>query len=205
MSHKIHYSFYIVYIYVLEFIAIKLTTNQTYSEQELTQLLRLRNQSAFTYLYDSYSGALYGVIQQVVPDQHISSDILQEVFVKIWRQIEKYDATKGRLFTWMYNIARNTAIDMLKSKGWQNEQKTDQLDVIHLSTTITTESLSDSPDIKSLIQHLKQDFKEVVELSYTQGYTQEEISVLLNIPLGTVKTRMRAALLQLRKNFSVEK
>ena len=182
-----------------------MTTNQTYSEQELARLLRLRDQPAFTYLYDSYSGALYGVIQQVVPDQHIASDILQDVFVKIWRQIEKYDPEKGRLFTWMYNIARNTAIDVLKSKGWQNEKKTDQLDVIELSTAAETEKTTDGAGISYLIQHLKAEFKEIVELSYTQGYTQEEISTLLSIPLGTVKTRMRAALLQLRKNFSIEK
>ena len=168
-------------------------------------MLRLKDQSAFTYLYDSYSGALYGVIQQVVPDQHVAADVLQEVFVKIWRQIEKYDPEKGRLFTWMHQIARNTAIDMLKSKGWQNEQKTDQLDVIHLNTTVTTERIPDGSGIKNLIRHLKEEFKEIVELSYTQGYTQEEISGILNIPLGTVKTRMRAALLQLRKNLSIEK
>lgn len=181
-----------------------MTTNQTYSEQELAQLLRLRDQSAFTYLYDSYSGALYGVIQQVVPDQSISSDILQDVFVKIWRQIEKYDATKGRLFTWMYNIARNTAIDVLKSKGWQNEKKTDQLDVIHLNTEVVTERNDEAGGVNHLIQHLKEEFKEIMNLSYTQGYTQEEIATLLRIPVGTVKTRMRAALLQLRKNFSIE-
>ena len=168
-------------------------------------MLRLRDQSAFTYLYDSYSGALYGVIQQVMPDQHIASDILQDVFVKIWRQIEKYDPEKGRLFTWMYNIARNTAIDVLKSKGWQNEKKTDQLDTVQLSVDVETAKTTDGAGIKHLIHHLKAEFKEIVELSYTQGYTQEEISTLLSIPLGTVKTRMRAALLQLRKNFSIEK
>lgn len=182
-----------------------MTTNQTYSEQELARLLRLRDQSAFTYLYDNYSGALYGVIQQVIPDQHIASDILQDVFVKIWRQIEKYDPLKGRLFTWMYNIARNTAIDVLKSKGWQNEKKTDQLDMIQLNADVESEKITDNTGIQHLIQHLKAEFKEIVELSYTQGYTQEEISTLLRIPLGTVKTRMRAALLQLRKNLSIEK
>lgn len=140
-----------------------------------------------------------------MPDEHTASDILQDVFVKIWRQIEKYDPEKGRLFTWMYNIARNTAIDVLKSKGWQNEKKTDQLDVAALSAAVETEKTADGAGVKHLIQHLKAEFKEIVELSYTQGYTQEEISTLLSIPLGTVKTRMRAALLQLRKNFSIEK
>jgi len=182
-----------------------LTTVLKYSEPELAQLLKLKDQSAFAYLYDNYSGALNGVIQQLVPDQGIASDILQDVFVKIWRQIEKYDATKGRLFTWMYNIARNTAIDVLKSKGWQNEQRTEQLDDINLNREDMTDRIPDSSGITSLIHHLKNEFKEIIELSYSQGYTQEEISTLLNIPLGTVKTRMRAALLQLRKNFSIEK
>ena len=92
-----------------------------YSEQELVMLLKQRQQSAFSYLYDNYSGALYNVVLAIVPDRDMASDVLQEVFVKIWRQCESYDSSKGRLFTWMMNVARNASIDMLRSKGYQKK------------------------------------------------------------------------------------
>ena len=90
-------------------------------------LLKQRRESAFNYLYDNYSAALYSVIISIVPDRELSNDILQEVFVKIWRQIETYDVTKGRLFTWMLNIARNASIDALRSKISNKDSKTKNL------------------------------------------------------------------------------
>ncbi|HEX8460116.1 MAG TPA: sigma factor, partial [Segetibacter sp.] len=78
----------------------------TYQESELVTLLKQRDESAFNYLYDHYSGSLYSIILNIVPDRELANDLLQEIFVKIWRQIETYDSSKGRLFTWMLNIAR---------------------------------------------------------------------------------------------------
>ena len=75
--------------------------NTTYSEQELVALLQQRNEKAFSYLYDNYSGALYGIVNAVVTDKEVANDVLQNVFINIWRKIELYDASKGRLFTWM--------------------------------------------------------------------------------------------------------
>ena len=83
-------------------------------------LLQQRNEKAFGYLYDNYSGALYGIVKSIVTDTEIANDVLQNVFVNIWRKIELYDAQKGRLFTWMLNIARNAAIDEVRSKGFRN-------------------------------------------------------------------------------------
>ena len=95
----------------------------TYNEQELVLSLKARDQQSFSYLYDNYAGALYSIVLQVVPDKELASDVLQDVFVNIWRKIESYDPTKGRLFTWMLNVARNLAIDMVRSKAYQNSQK----------------------------------------------------------------------------------
>jgi RNA polymerase sigma-70 factor (ECF subfamily) len=100
-----------------------LTKQEKYTEQELTSSLQRREQSAFSYLYDQYSGALYSVIHNIVTDSEIANDVLQEVFVKIWKQIESYDASKGRLFTWMLNISRNASIDMLRSISTPNKTK----------------------------------------------------------------------------------
>ena len=76
----------------------------------------------YSYLYDNYAGALYSTIVGIVSDTELANDVLQEVFVKIWRQIDSYDAKKGRLFTWMLNIARNASIDTIRSKGFQNSR-----------------------------------------------------------------------------------
>jgi RNA polymerase sigma factor (sigma-70 family) len=100
-----------------------LNSKTTYSEQELVYLLQQRNEKAFGYLYDNYSGALYGIVNAIVTDKELANDVLQNVFVNIWRKIESYDATKGRLFTWMLNIARNAAIDEVRSKGFRDSQK----------------------------------------------------------------------------------
>lgn len=101
-----------------------MTTTEKYSEQELIALLRQRNDRSFGYLYDNYAGALMGVISAIISDPETARDVLQESFINIWRRIDLYDPAKGRLFTWMMNVARNAAIDKLRSKGYQNTLKT---------------------------------------------------------------------------------
>jgi RNA polymerase sigma factor (sigma-70 family) len=176
----------------------QLNLKPTYSEGELVAQLRLQNEQAFSYLYDNYSGALFGIINQIVPDKEIASDLLQEVFINIWRKIESYDADKGRLFTWMLNIARNASIDKLRSRAYQDSQKNQSLpDDVHLTgkpVVINT----DDYGLKKVISRLKAEHKVLIDLSYFQGYTHEEIAKSLSIPLGTVKTRIRSALTQLR-------
>jgi RNA polymerase sigma-70 factor (ECF subfamily) len=81
-----------------------LNTKLTYGEQELVASLRNKDNQAFGYLYDHYSGALYGVIKQIIGDMELSNDVMQETFVNVWRKIDSYDETKGRLFTWMLNM-----------------------------------------------------------------------------------------------------
>ena len=170
-----------------------------YSEPELVQLLQQRNRSIFSYLYDNYSGALYSVILNVVNEEELANDVLQEVFVKIWKQIDSYDSSKGRLFTWMLNIARNASIDMVRSKGFQNSRQNRELSEDVYSAGGTSETKTDQIGLRKLVYSLKQEYRVLVELSYFQGYTQDEIAKMLNIPLGTVKTRLRTALIQLRE------
>jgi RNA polymerase sigma factor (sigma-70 family) len=175
-----------------------LTKQEKYTEQELTSSLQRREQSAFSYLYDQYSGALYSVIHNIVTDSEIANDVLQEVFVKIWKQIESYDASKGRLFTWMLNISRNASIDMLRSRQYQHSKQNQELtDHVYEKAGAVSDS-TDNIGLKKIVNKLKEDQRVLVELSYFQGYTQDEISKMLNVPLGTVKTRLRKALSELR-------
>lgn len=166
---------------------------------ELVQLLRQRGQSAFTYLYDNYSGALNSIILNIVNDEELASDVLQEVFVKIWKQIESYDSSKGRLFTWMLNIARNASIDTIRSKSYQNSRQNRELTEDVYASGGTSETKTDQIGLRKMVHNLKEEYKVLVELSYFQGYTQDEISKMLGLPLGTVKTRLRTALIQLRE------
>ena len=175
-----------------------------YSEQDLVVALKERNNNAFSYLYDNYAGALYGIIKQIITDNHeLASDVLQEVFINIWRRIETYDQTKGRLFTWMLNIARNASIDTLRSKSYQNSQKNQELpDNVYKGTNNQTTHLNiDNIGVKKVLEKLKPEHRILVELAYFKGFTHEEISDIQGIPLGTVKTRIRNALLQLREHL----
>lgn len=176
------------------------TIKTTYSEEELIVLLKEKNENGFHYLYDHYSGALYGVILRIVQSKEYAEEVIQDVFVKIWNSIHQYDASKGRFYTWMINIARNTAIDYLKSKGFQNELKNQPLpDFVYNTTELSTVNNSaDYIGFNNILESLEVDKQELINLSYYQGYTQNEISEKLKIPLGTVKTKMRNALMKLK-------
>ncbi len=169
-----------------------------YNEAELVGMLKQRTQSAFNYLYDNYSASLYTVILSILQDKELANDTLQEVFIKIWRQIEQYNPDKGRLFTWMVNISRNASIDILRSKDYHSQKQNRELteNVYNAASTVNIET--DKIGLRKIISNLKDDQKILIELAYFQGYTQDEISKFLNMPLGTVKTRLRNALIQLR-------
>lgn len=174
-----------------------MSTNVTYEEYELVAALRQKDNQGFSYLYDHYSGALYGVIHQIVGDTELSNDVLQETFINIWRRIDSYDESKGRLFTWMLNIARNAAIDKTRSKGYQQSQRQVSLLEGEMAPAIARPGVDDF-GLKKIILKLKDEHRLLIDLSYFQGFTHEQIAKALDIPLGTVKTRIRSALTQLR-------
>ncbi len=178
-----------------------MSDQKKYSEEELVLLLKAQDQQAFSYLYDNYAGALNGVIYRMVEDTQLAEDILQEAFVKIWNNFTHYDHNKGRLFTWMINLTRNLTIDTLRSKGFKKQQKIskDENSVINYHDKNTGSDKFDTLGLRKQVSKLKPDQKSIIDLAYLSGYTQEEISNTLGIPLGTVKTRMRSAIIELRK------
>ncbi len=172
-----------------------------YSEEELIARLQNKDQAAFSYLYDNYAAALNGIIIRMVEETQLAEDILQEAFLKIWNNFKQYDSSKGRLFTWMINITRNLTIDTLRSKGYKKQQKISQDENSvsdYRDKSFNTEKF-DTIGLRKQLQQLKPDQKIIIDLAYFYGYTQEEISKEMNIPLGTVKTRMRTAIIELRK------
>lgn len=178
-------------------------TTITYTEHQLVALLKERDNKAFEYLYDNYSGALYNIVMQILNDVDLSNDVLQDVFVNIWRKIESYDSLKGRLFTWMLNITRNAAIDVLRSRSYQNSQKNQSIsDQTESDTGLKTLQLNvDNIGVRKMLEKLKVEHRVLIELAYFKGYTHEEIAEIESIPLGTVKTRIRSGLIQLREHL----
>jgi len=174
------------------------------SEEELVSKLKAQDTLAIRALYDMYSGALLGVISRIIPQTEVAEDLLQETFIKIWNSAISYDPSKGRLFTWMMNIARNLSIDKLRSKDFRNSGKNQDIennvDFIDSQKEITFNA--DLLGIKDMVTALKPEFNAVLNMVYFKGYTHVEAAEELNLPLGTVKTRIRMAILELRKNFN---
>jgi RNA polymerase sigma-70 factor (ECF subfamily) len=174
------------------------------SEDELILALRNREKIAVEALYDMYSSSLYGVISRIVIDEATAEDVLQETFVKIWHSFSSYSADKGRLFTWMVNIARNLSIDKLRSKDFKNHSKNQELEnnVTSIDEQRNTNYNPELMGIKDLVQTLKPEQKSILDLVYFKGYTHVEAADELGIPLGTIKTRLRMAIIELRKHFN---
>jgi RNA polymerase sigma-70 factor (ECF subfamily) len=174
------------------------------SENELILALRQKNKIGAEALYDMYSSSLYGIIYRIVQHEEIAEDLLQETFVKIWNSFSSFDSTKGRLFTWMVNVARNLSIDKIRSKDFRNNSKNQDLEntVNFIDEQQNTALNPDILGVKELVQKLKPEQKSILDLVYFRGYTHVEAAEELGIPLGTVKTRMRMAIITLRKFFN---
>ena len=172
-------------------------------ESELTNSLKNKSENGFELLYTYYSAALFGVIIKIIPNRDIAEDVLQEAMIKIWDGIDSYNPAKGRLFTWMRNIIKNKAIDTLKSKQYRNRIRTDDIDTnvgvldVMKSDTLNTDIIG----LHQLAEKLGKEYFEVLNIVYFAGHTHVEAAEILDIPLGTVKMRIRIAIEQLRKFF----
>ncbi len=173
------------------------------TEDDIVSALKSKERDAMGIIYDRYSSFLYGLIYKIVHSEEIAEDVLQEAFVKIWKNIDSYDNKKAKFITWIANITRNLSIDKIRSKEYKNQlQNHDIADYVNI--------IEESPDIgfnpdfigvKEMIQKLQPEQKVLIELVYFQGYTQADAAEKLGIPLGTVKTRIRSAINNLRGIF----
>lgn len=175
-------------------------------QEEIVVLRKLRDgdRAAFETLYDAYSAAIYGMVTKILRSEEAAEDVTQETFVKIWKHIHSYDPKKGKLFTWMLNIARNTAIDALRKTGNVGQSKIQTYDpAVHISKGGITESPVMTIGLRDFVNKLAPEYRIIVNYIYFNGYTQKEVAEELGIPLGTVKTRIRKAVQDLRKIFKL--
>ncbi|WP_411894569.1 RNA polymerase sigma factor [Winogradskyella sp. A2] len=166
----------------------------------LVEQFKNKDQSAFEKLYTMYGQSIHGVVYNIVKDGAIADELMQDVFIKAWHKSHTYSSQKGRFFTWILNIARNAAIDKVRSKTYKQSKQ--NLDVDYFVDIIkSNENLNERTDaigIKKFVTKLGEKCKAVIELLYFKGYTQKEASETLQTPIGTIKTRNRNCIKQLR-------
>ncbi|CAM3436413.1 RNA polymerase sigma factor [Flavobacterium longum] len=175
------------------------------TQDDLLVLIRNQDEKAITHLYNMYSKSLFAVISNFIREHEEAEDVLQETFVKIWKNIDSYNESKGRFYTWILNIARNAAIDKLRSKGFNNTKKNLSADnFVHLlDDNSRTTNMIDVIGIREFVKKLKPKCIQLIELLFFRGYTQQEASDELEIPLGTVKTQNRNCINDLRNYLQV--
>lgn len=167
---------------------------------QLPALLKARSREGFAFLYDRYSAAVYGIICKIVKNEPAGEELLQDVFVKVWKNIEQFDESKGSLFTWMLNITRNTCIDYLRSRNHKFYMLTSGHTEQEMETSGNNMHTyhSEQSELRALAHKLDTKYRQVIDLVYFWGYSQDEVATMLNMPLGTVKTRSRTGIQQLR-------
>lgn len=173
--------------------------------EELTLIHQLQDgdDTAYGVLYDRYAPMLFGIIHRIVQDKKEAENLLQDCFVKIWSYIASYNPEKGALATWLINIARNTAIDFTRSKYFSQKTKNQNIDnlVNAGSDWATPAQAVETMGLRKLVNNLNPAYRQIIEWMYFDGYTQQEIADNFELPLGTVKTRARIALRELRTFF----
>ncbi|GAA4931958.1 RNA polymerase sigma factor [Algibacter agarivorans] len=170
-------------------------------EKQIVSLLQNGDKKAINLLYENYADSLYGVIQKVISDEDTAQDVLQETFVKIWRYSKKYDSSKAKLFTWLYRIAYNTAIDKVRSQKNKNSKEV-QMETSTVYKVSSNELNQDVLDIKKHLSSLDEKYQIVINALFFEGMTQQEASDELDIPLGTIKSRLKIGLRELKKIYN---
>ncbi|NNC49824.1 MAG: RNA polymerase sigma factor [Flaviramulus sp.] len=166
----------------------------------LVEKFKQKDEKAFESLYNMYRDSMQGVIFNIVRDNDIAKEVMQDVFIKAWHKADSYSSEKGRFFTWLLNIARNAAIDKTRSKAFKKSKQNLNSDFF-VDILESSESLDNSTNaigMKKFVEKLADKCKAVIDLLYFKGYTQVEASETLKMPIGTIKTRNRNCINELR-------
>jgi RNA polymerase sigma factor (sigma-70 family) len=169
----------------------------------LISQLQAGNEKAFERLYNLYSQSLYGIIYNIIREEKVSEEVLQDVFLKIWKNASSYDPAKGRFFTWILNIARNASIDRLRSKDFKNRKA--NLRSENFAEILEAQSNAggkiDAIGLQKYLDKIGPVCKRLIDLLFFKGFTQKESAEELDIPLGTVKSRNRVCIDKLRAHI----
>lgn len=172
---------------------------KSFVEERIVYLLNDRDRKAITLIFDNYGSLLLNIIKRVINDPLMAEEVLQKVLLKIWRNADAYDHAKGSLFTWLVSISRNAAIDQTRTKDFRLTKESERsLELVSIYNKSDENDELEKMYVKQLLNQLPNVQKKLIDLSYFGGYTHQEIAQKLNMPLGTVKTRIRLAIKHLR-------
>jgi RNA polymerase sigma factor (sigma-70 family) len=182
--------------------------NDVADDRQLMQLIMQKDPAALERLYDRYERVIYSFAYRIVKDSMAAEEVMQELFLRIWKNAEHFDPDKGRLSTWMFTVTRNIAIDHLRKRSSRMPQQTvesEELYQIQDNGTMTEDRVEMQmigEQVREALQQLSKDQQQVMDMIYYQGLTQQEVAQLAAIPLGTVKSRVRLAMKQLQKQLN---
>lgn len=179
----------------------KVTLNSNAMEAHIAELMRSGDRSFLDLLYEEYGGIMYKISMGIVKSRELAEDVLQDSLVKIWKNAERFDKSKAKLLTWVIQIVKNTALDYVKSKATKYAAVTESID--HQPSAGSAYGVSSQDEdfigLREVIdKKLEKRDKQIVDMLYFEGYTQKEVAEKLSMPLGSVKTRVRLTVDQLR-------
>jgi RNA polymerase sigma-70 factor (ECF subfamily) len=181
------------------------------SDEELMARLSHRDMTAFETLYERYGTLVYSVALRVTAEPQVAEDVAQETFLRVWRTPERYVPERGRFVTWLLSATRNRAVDQVRTRGRRRKRETTtdapqrEPAATEMADPALVAQLSDvRRTVRTALGSLPAEQRQVIELAYYDGYTQQEIAGLLDQPLGTVKTRIRLGMRKLRAALATE-
>ncbi len=184
------------------FIVLPNSTYPTSNDALILQRIAQQDQHALLALYSLYGNGVYSLVFRILHKRELAEEVTQDVFLKVWQRPERWNPQLGKLSSWLLTIARNAAIDRLRKERRQPFQDTDPLELVGEQTSprdmVDSAAWHDGQLVRELMTHLPTEQHQLVELAFFQGYTHRELAERLNLPLGTVKTRLRLGLRRLR-------
>jgi len=178
--------------------------SQPVPDSALIERMRTGDEAALSTLYDRYSAMLFGMLVRILRDQQAAEEVLQDLFLQLWRNAAQFDAARGSLPAWLMVIGRNRAISRLR--GRRDREVLEENEGDYANTFASGQNIEDEAqraqvarNISAAMQQLPVEQRQAVELAYFEGMTQSEIASQTGIPLGTVKTRVRTAMQTLRQ------
>ena len=175
-------------------------------DTSLVEQMTAGDESALAALYDRYSGALYGLLLRILKDTHAAEEVLQDLFLHLWRTASRFDANRGSMTAWLMVMARNRAISRLRRGN--RAAMADDPEGYLLESAPDPANLEDEAArrqmagrLRAAMANLPGEQREALELAYFEGMTQTEIAERTGAPLGTVKSRVRAAMQSLKQQF----
>lgn len=182
------------------------------TDLEIMKKVASYDSKALEALYNRYSTILYTLIKTIVSDSALAEEVLSDVFVIIWRKVNHFDFEKGNVYTWLITLTRNKAVDTIRIKrsGVETQPYSDEYENKFILPALKSDGkaveLKDALNKTVIIQKAMEDLTDaqqyVIHLAYFEGLTESEIAAKLNIPLSTVKSKIRIALTNLKENLS---